>query len=234
MSRPKLSARPRDVRGKHVAQLRRDGVLPAVVYGAGVESQSISIDAHEFELLHRAAGRNALIDLSIEGDGAKATPVLLQAIQEHPVSRHPLHVDLLVVNLEEERTVDVPIAFVGESEAVDKQGGVLLHMRDAVQVRAKPDNLPSAIEIDISPLVDFDAVLHVSDLVIPEGVTLITDPHEAVARVQPPRVEEEPVVAEVEAEGEAAPEGEGEAEGAPAAEGAAEGGAAETGSEDNA
>jgi large subunit ribosomal protein L25 len=233
MSRPKLSARPRDVRGKHVAQLRRDGVLPAVVYGAGIESQSISIDAHEFELLHRAAGRNALIDLSIEGDGAMATPVLLQAIQEHPVSRHTLHVDLLVVNLEEERTVDVPISFVGESEAIDKQGGVLLHMRDAVQVRAKPDNLPSAIEIDISPLVNFDAVLHASDLVIPEGVTLITDAHEAVARVQPPRVEEEPVAAEAEAEGEAAPEG--EAEGAPVAEGAAEsGGAPETGSEDNA
>jgi large subunit ribosomal protein L25 len=226
MSRPKLSARPRDVRGKHVAQLRRDGVLPAVVYGAGVESQSIQIDAHEFELLHRAAGRNALIDLTVEGDGKAATPVLLQAVQEHPVSRHPLHVDLLVVNLEEERTVDVPIAFIGESEAVDKQGGVVLHMLNAVLVRAKPDNLPSAIEIDISPLVDFEAVLHASDLIIPEGVTLITDPHEAVVRVQPPRVEEEPVAAEAEAPAEGAAEGE------PAAEGAAEGGS-ETASEDN-
>jgi large subunit ribosomal protein L25 len=228
MSRPKLTARPREVRGKHVALLRRDGVLPAVVYGAGVQSQAISIDAHEFELLHRSTGRHAVIDLSIEGDGQNATPVLLQAVQEHPVSRHPLHIDLLVVNLEEERTVDVPILLVGESEAVEKQGGVLLHLRDAVLVRAKPDNLPSAIEIDVSPLVDFDAVLHASDLIIPEGVTLITDPHEPVARVQPPRIEEEPVVAEAEA----APEG--EAEGAPAAEGAAEGGAAETGSEDNA
>lgn len=227
MSRPKLSARPRTVRGKHVAQLRRDGLLPAVVYGAGVESQAISIDAHEFELLHRGTGRHALIDLSIE-NGMTGTPVLLQSIQEHPLSRLPLHVDLLVVNLEEERTVDVPIAFVGESEAVEKQGGVLLHMRDAVLVRAKPDNLPSAIEIDLSPLVDFESVLHASDLVIPEGVTLITELHEPVARVQPPRTEEEPVVAE------AAEAPEGAAEGAPAAEGATEGGGAETGSEDKA
>jgi large subunit ribosomal protein L25 len=220
MSRPKLTARPRETRGKAVAQLRRSGVLPAVVYGAGVESQAISLDAHEFELLRRHSGRHAVIDLSVEGD-SKAQPVLLQAIQEHPVSRHTLHVDLLVVNLEEERTVDAPIIIVGQSEAIDKLGGVLLHMRDAVLVRAKPDDLPSGIELDITPLIDFEGVLHASDLIMPAGVTMITDPTEPVARVQQPRIEEEPVVAE---EAEAAPE-EG-AEGAPAAEGAADAGPA--------
>ena len=214
MSRPQLSARPREVRGKAVAHLRRSGVLPAVVYGAGIPSQNIALDAHEFELLHRHAGRHAVIDLSIEGD-AKAQPVLLQSIQEHPVSRHPLHVDLLVVNLEEERTVDVPIVFVGQSDAVAKQGGVLLHLRDAVLVRAKPDDLPSGIELDISSLVDFEVTLHASDLIMPPGVTLITDATDVVARVQQPRIEEEPVAAEAEA----APE-EG-AEGAPKAEGGA-------------
>jgi large subunit ribosomal protein L25 len=224
MSRPQLSARPRDVRGKAVAHLRKGGVLPAVVYGAGVPSQNVSLDTHEFELLKRQAGRNVVIDLSIEGDG-KVQPVLLQAIQEHPVSRHPLHVDLLVVNLEEERTVDVPIVFVGTSEAVAKQGGVLLHLRDAVQVRAKPDDLPSGIELDISPLVDFDAALHVSDLVMPPGVTLVTDPSDAIARVQQPRIEEEPVAAPAEGAVE-----EGAAE--PAPEGAAEGG--ETAAEESA
>lgn len=224
MSRPQLSARPREVRGKAVAHLRKGGVLPAVVYGAGIPSQNLSLDTHEFELLKRQAGRNVVIDLSIEGDG-KVQPVLLRAIQEHPVSRHPLHVDLLVVNLEEERTADVPIVFVGTSEAVAKQGGVLLHLRDAVQVRAKPDDLPSGIELDISSLVDFDAALHVSDLVMPPGVTLITDASEAIARVQQPRVEEETVVGAAEAA--AAEEGAAE----PAAEGAAE--ATETAAEDN-
>jgi large subunit ribosomal protein L25 len=207
MSRPSLSARPRDVRGKAVAHLRKGGLLPAVVYGAGVQSQNLSLDTHEFELLKRRAGRNVVIDLSIEGEG-KVQPVLLQAIQEHPVSRRPMHVDLLVVNLEEERTVEVPLIFVGTSEAVAKQGGVLLHLRDAVLVRAKPDDLPSGIELDITPLVDFDSALHASDLVMPTGVTLVTDTSEAIARVQQPRVEEEPT-------------------GAPA-EGAAEAGAAST------
>lgn len=223
MSRPQLTAQPRAVRGKAVAHLRKGGVLPAVVYGAGVESQNISLDTHEFELLRRHAGRHAVIDLSIEGDG-KAQPVLLQSIQEHPVSRQPLHVDLLVVNLEEERTVEVALVFVGTSEAVAKQGGVLLHLRDGVLVRCKPDDLPSNIEVDITPLVDFDSVLHASDLVMPAGVTLVTDVTDAIARVQQPRIEEEAVVGAAEAA--AAEEG---AE--PAAEDA-EGG--ETAAEENA
>jgi large subunit ribosomal protein L25 len=215
MSRPTLSARPRDVRGKAVAHLRREGSLPAVVYGAGVESHNVTLDTHEFETLRRHAGRHAVIDLSIEGDG-KVQPVLLQAIQEHPVNRRPLHVDLLVVDLSLERTSDVPLVFVGVSEAVAKQGGVMLHLRDAVLVRAKPDDLPSGIELDISPLADFDAVLHASDLVMPAGVTLVTDADEPLARVQQPRIEEEPTAAAPEA---GAEEG---AEGAEKPEGAAE------------
>ena len=208
MSRPKLSARPREAQGKAVRRLRTQGVLPAVVYGLGRESQPIQLDAHEFELLRRHAGRNSLVDLAL--DGGRPQPVLLQGIQEHPVSRHPLHVDFLVVNMTEERTVDVPLAMVGASEAVDRMGGVLLHLRDTVQVRALPDDLPPTVELDITPLDSFDVVLHASDLTLPSGVTLVTDRAEPLARVQPPRVEEEPtVVAEgEEVEAEAAAEGE--------------------------
>ncbi|MDL2335940.1 MAG: 50S ribosomal protein L25 [Chloroflexota bacterium] len=198
MSRPTLSAQPRDIRGKAVARLRKGGTLPAVVYGAGMPSQNISLDTHEFELLRRRTGRHAVIDLSIDGDG-KVQPVLLQAIQEHPVNRRTLHVDLLVVDLSEERTVDVPLIFVGQSEAVAKQGGVMLHMRDSVLVRSKPDDLPSGIELDITPLTDFEAVLHASDLVMPAGVTMVTDASEPIARVQQPRIEEEAVVGAAEA-----------------------------------
>ena len=199
-------------------------MLPGVVYGRGQESHMIELDAREFETLHRHSGRHAVLDLKVEG-GGKAQPVLLHAIQEHPVTRRPLHVDLLVVNLEEERTVDAPIVIVGESLAIERLGGVLLHLRDAVLVRAKPDDLPSGIELDITPLEDFDAVLHVSDLKVPEGVTMITDPSEPVARVQAPRIEEEPVAAEV-AEGEA--EADTTAEGETATEsGGAEGSSGE-------
>lgn len=213
MARPILSVRPRSVRGKEVAKLRRAGTLPGVVYGAGRESQPIAIDARDFEVLHRQAGRNAVVDLQMDGD--KPLPVLLHVIQEHPVTRKTIHIDFLAVNMEEERTIDVAILMVGESEAVEKLGGVLLHLRDAVLVRAKPDDIPSGVELDISPLVDFEGTLHASDLQMPGGVILVTDPSEAVARVQAPRLEEVEPVAEAEegVEGEEAAEGEEDAGG---------------------
>jgi large subunit ribosomal protein L25 len=217
MTRPKLSAQPRSVAGKAVKRLRGAGVLPAVVYGRDRESTMIQVDAHEFDLLRRRSGRNALVDLSL--DGGKPTPVLLHAVHEHPVSRRPLHADFLVVAMTEEMTVDVPVSMVGSSNAVDRMGGVLLHLRESVQVRALPDNLPSSIELDITPLESFDVMLHARDLQVPAGVTLVTDADEPIARVQPPRVEEAPVPsAEEEAEA---------AEGAEAAEATAEAGGAE-------
>ena len=207
--RPTLAATNRDVLGKRVAHLRRAGQLPAVVFGHGVPSQALSLDSHEFELLQRRIGQNVLVDLSVEGK--KPTPVLVQSVQRDPVYRRMLHVDLFAVRMTEELTVDVPLAMVGESYAVDKLGGTLLHILESVKVKALPDRLPQSVEVPIEGLVDFEATVHVRDLTIPPDVTLLTDPDEIVARVQQPRIEEEPVVAAAEeevAEGEAA---EGEA-----------------------
>jgi large subunit ribosomal protein L25 len=218
VARPALAATRRTITGKAVSRLRRDGQLPAVVYGHGVASESIQLDARDFDTLRRHAGRNAIVDLKLEG--GRARPVLVHTVQIHPVSRKAIHADLFVVRMTEEMTVDVAIAFTGESVASEKMGGTLLHLRESISVRALPDSIPSELVLDITPLDSFDAVLHVSDLVVPEGATVLTDPSEPIARVQPPRVEEEPVVAD-EGAGEGAP-AEGEAEGE--AEGSAEGG----------
>jgi large subunit ribosomal protein L25 len=191
-TRPVVSAEPREVLGKKVSVLRRQGILPAVVYGGGQESQPIQLDAREFDVLRRNTTRNTLVDLKI--GGAKATPVLLQGIHEHPVRRNPMHVDFLVVSMTEAITVEVPDNYRGDSTAADKLGGTLLHMRESVSISVLAAALPSAIDLDISPLDSFEAVLHVRDLIVPEGVAILTDPDEALARVQPPRVEEEPVV----------------------------------------
>jgi large subunit ribosomal protein L25 len=216
-TRPTLAAEPREISGKRVAGLRREGRLPAVVFGRGLESTSVSIDTHAFDLLRRKTGPNALVDLSIGGD--KPQPVLIHGIQVHPVTRRPLHVDLFLVRMTEELTVDVPLVPVGDSTAVTTDGGTLLHGIESVKVKALPDHLPQSIEYSIESLVDFDATIHVRDLAIPSDVTLLTDPDEVIARVQAPRVEveEEPVVAEGEEAAEGAAEGEG-AEGAPASE----------------
>jgi large subunit ribosomal protein L25 len=218
-ARATLAAEHRDLTGKKVATLRHAGRLPAVVYGHGVESANVSIDTHEFEQLRRHTGPNALVDLSI--DGKKAQPVLIHGVQVHPVNRRPLHVDLFLVRMTEELTVDVPLVATGESIAVTQHGGTLLHPIESVRVRALPDHLPQSIVYSVESIVDFDTTLHVRDLVVPGDVTLLTDGDEIIAKVQPPRVEEEPVVAEAaeaEAEGEAAEGGAAPAEGAEAAE----------------
>jgi large subunit ribosomal protein L25 len=210
-ARATLAAEHRDLTGKKVARLRHAGRLPAVVYGHGIDSASVSIDAHDFEQLRRHSGPNALVDLSI--DGKKAQPVLVSSVQVHPVNRRTLHVDLFLVRMTEELTVDVPLVAIGESPAVANLNGTLLHPSESVRVRALPDNLPQSIEYSIEGLVDFDTTIKVSDLVMPEAVTLVTDSDEIIAKVQAPRVEEEPTVVGV-----------AEAEAAEAAEAATEGG----------
>jgi large subunit ribosomal protein L25 len=223
-SRLTLDAEPRAELGKKVAALRRAGRLPAVVFGHGLDSENVSLDAHEFELLRRKAGQNALIDLSVHGK--KARPVLVHGVQVNPVTRRPVHVDLFLVRMTQELTVDVPLVATGVSSAVENENGTLLHPTEHVRVKALPDHLPQSIEYSVESLVDFDAVIQVSDLAIPSDVTLLTDPEEVIAKVLAPRLQADEAALEAEEAAAAAEAGEAEGEAAPAegAEGA-EGGA---------
>ena len=226
-TRPSLAAEHREITGKAVSRLRKAGRLPAVVYGHGEPSTSVSVDAHDFDVLRRHTGPNTLVDLSV--DGKQPQPVLINSVQVHPVNRRPLHIDMFLVKMTEELTVDVPLIATGESTAVTQLGGTLLHPTETVRVKALPDHLPQSIEYSVESLVDFDAAIHVRDLVIPADVTLLTDAEEVIAKVQAPRVEVEEVP--VAAEGEEGAEGEEAAEGeAPSAE-ATEGGSTAEGDE---
>ena len=208
--RPTLAALPRTEMGKATSHLRKAGRIPAVVFGHG-ESTSVSVDAHEFQLLRRRAGANALIDLEVAGD--RTTPVVINGVQLHRVHRTVLHVDLFRVKMTEDMTVDVVVHGVGESEAVVKNGGTVLHAVDHVRVRARPDNLPKSIEADLTALADFDSVIAVRDLPVPAGATILNDPDEVIFRVLAPRVAEVEPGAEGEVAAVAAPvEGEAAAE----------------------
>ena len=213
--RPSLAALSRTVTGKQVARLRRDGLLPAVVYGHGMSSEPLTIDAHEFDLLNRHVGPSTLVDLKV--DGKKSRPVLVYSVQVHPVNRRPLHVDLFAVRMTEELTVEVQLIGQGVAPAADL-GGTLVHPVSSVKVRALPDNLPDVLHYDLSPLEDFDTTITVADLQVPDGVTVQAEPSDVIARVLPPRIEVEEVP-EAEAE-EALAEGAEEeaAEAAPEAE----------------
>ena len=216
-----IAAEPRSTTGKRNRQLRRSGQLPAVVYGKDTESLAIQVEAKAFDTLYRAAGRTSLVKLHVDGSAKSA---IIREVQRHPLSRRALHVDFLVVDLLQEMEVDVPLVFTGEPPAVELTGGTLMTPIGHLRVRALPAEIPHEITVDVTPLVDLDASLHVRDLVIPENVHVQTDGDELIARVLPPRIEEEPEVEEEALEGEAA-EG---LEGAEGAEGEAQAGEAET------
>jgi large subunit ribosomal protein L25 len=185
--RPRLAATTRTVTGKKVANLRREGRLPAVVFGHGAVSEPLTVDAHEFDLLRRHVGASTLVDLSV--DGNKPRPVILHGIQYHRLTQRPLHVDLFAVQMTEELTVDVHLVGDGVAPAVEN-GGTLVHPVSSIKVRALPDNLPEAIHYDLSVLTGYDQVITVADLVPPDGVVIQAEAAEVIARVLAPRVEE--------------------------------------------
>lgn len=201
--RPRLDAATRTLTGKKVAGMRRTGRLPAVVFGRGLPSEAVSLDAHDFDQLRRHVGASTLVDLAV--DGGRPRPVLLHGIQFHPVNRRPLHVDLFAVTMSEELTVEVQLIGDGVAPAAEA-GGSLVHPVSSVKARALPDNLPESIHYDLGALTSFDAVITVADLVVPEGVTLHADPADVIARVLAPRGEEAPVGGAVETAEAGAPE----------------------------
>ena len=207
-TRTELRVAPREVLGKKVKSLRRRGLTPANIYGHNVESQAIQVATEELKHVLKSAGRNDIVYLRLDGDDPR--PTFVRDVQQHPVTDAIQHIDFLQISLREKVRADVPIHLTGLSPAVDTYGGILMHGLDHVTVEALPTEVPSFLEIDVSPLTEINQALHVSDLDLPDEVTLLTDPEQVVAKVAPPAVEpveEVPEEEELE-EGEAAPEGE--------------------------
>jgi large subunit ribosomal protein L25 len=230
MARIELPVETRQVTGKKVAALRRSGVLPGNVYGKGLESVSIQIRTEEMDKTLKASTANEVFDLKIAGE-SETRPVVLQKMQRHPITSSPLHAEFYQVSLTDTMHAEVPLVVIGQSEAVITFNGVLMHAVTSIMVEALPLDLPSSIEVDITPLVELEQSLHVRDLPIPANVTVLTDPEVMVVKVSTPRVsvEEEDEAAAAAAAEEA---GEGAAEGGEeAAGGGGEDGATESESE---
>lgn len=210
----KLKASKRTVSGRHVRKLRTEGVVPAVVYGHRTDAEAVSLDGAEFRRVYAKAGRTHLVDLVLDGD--RAQKVLIKEVQHHPRFDGPQHVDLFRIDLKEKLQIDVPVTVVGESEPVKRGDADLLISLHAIRVECLPSDIPEAIEVDVSGLLEIDDAIRVHDLKLPEAVTVLSGEDEMIVKVQAHRVTEEPVA---EAEGEeAAAEGEEGAEGAEGAE----------------
>jgi large subunit ribosomal protein L25 len=206
----------RSVTGKHTRRLRAAGIVPGVLFGKKAGSVPVQLDAKALESLYREAGRTSIVQVSV--DGGSATSAVIKSLQRHPLSGRAVHVDFFAPDLTHEMTVDVPLIFDGEAPAIEATGGSLFTSLNALHVKALPADLPHELHVDLTPLVDLEAAIHVRDVAIAGNVTVLNDPDEMVARVLPPRVEEEPEPVVV--EGEEGIEGEEGAEGeAAAAEG---------------
>ncbi len=188
-----IEANPRTVIGKQVKALRRSGQLPAILYGVGSAPQTLQLPAHETELILQKVSGSTLIDLKI---GKKTHKVLVREVQREVISRKPIHVDFLEVAMDVTIRAVVPIELVGEAPAVRELGGVLVSGLNDIEVEALPSNLPDRISVDLSGLETFDDSITVGDLVVEEGVTILTEPEEAIANVVYQMEEEEPEVVE--------------------------------------
>ena len=206
-----LQVEQRSVTGKDAKKLRRQGLLPGVIYGFGVtDSEPVQVDSRTFERVYHRAGNVHLVDIQV-GETGKTTRAFISAVKRDPISHALTHVDFRVVNLRQEVTAHVPIILTGESPIVEEGEGLLSQTLDTLTIKVLPTEVPESIPVDISGLTEVGAMIHVSDLQLPAGVTLQNDAEEVVARITAPTIEvEEEAAPEAEAE-EAAEEPEGEA-----------------------
>jgi large subunit ribosomal protein L25 len=184
----KLAAKKRDASVK-AKKLRAQGLVPGVIYGHGVENRNVMMAYNEFAKAIKAAGESTLIDLGIESDGE--VKVLVKDWQVEPLTNRYAHVDFYQVNLKEKLKTEIALNFVGESPAVKEQGGSLVKSLDSVLVECLPTDLVHAIDVDVSGLTTFDAMIRVRDLKVPAGITVLENPDETIATVEAPMTEEQ-------------------------------------------
>jgi len=208
VSETALVVEAREGTGKGVSRkLRAAGKIPAVLYGRGRDSLPLALDPRALDRILRSSGANALLDLTVEGrPELRDTVALVKDLQRDPLKGAIVHADLYAVDLTRTVTVDVPVHLVGRARGLDF-GGILEHTLREVALECLPRAIPEAIEVEISHL-EVGDVIHVRELQLPEGVTLVTDGDLGVVHIALPQAEptpEEAAAAAAPAEGAAAP-----------------------------
>jgi len=198
-----VDAKPRQGGGKNDARrLRKTGMIPGVLYGAGQDSQAVSVDPKQMSrILHSESGHNSIFDLSLDGQTAK---VMIVDWQYEPIKGALLHVDLKRIAMDKVLQVSVPIVLKGEAPGVKQQGGILEQILREVEIECLPADIPSHIDADVSQLM-FGQMIRVSDLPYSDKVKYLTDEGQSVAHVVAVKEIVEAAPAEAAAEGAAAP-----------------------------
>lgn len=200
-----LKVKTRGRRGKGVARkVRVTGEVPSVLYGEGQAPLALQMDLRAFRHVVSAGGTHAVVQLEVEDNPSLSSPALIKAVQRHPVDGKIIHADFLRIRLDTRITTLVPIVFVGQARGV-VDGGVIDPQSREVEVECLALEVPHEIKVDVSHLGIGDSI-HVSDLVVPPNVTIVTESDRPVVAVQAPRVIKEEVPVEVEAEASTEPE----------------------------
>lgn len=189
LKNPILSASTRDERQKVVRRLRKQGYIPAILYGHGVENVLLKLASAPFEKVYRSAGGSTLVDLKV--DDRPPVKAIIQDVTRDPITGRFQHVDFHQVKMTEKITTEVALTFVGESKAVKGFGGVLVKNLDRVKIECLPGDLVHEIPVGIAKLEKFEDRITIKDLTVPNGITLLEKTDEVVCLVVPPRSEEE-------------------------------------------
>ena len=193
MEHIELKAEPREISGKHVKRLRAEGYVPAVLYGSKIKATPIQIASKPLHKALAQASGNTFIALQV-GD-KKPVLALTREVQRDALRHQIIHADFYQVVMTEKITVEIPLVFVGDAPAT-KDGGILVHGLDAIEVQCLPADVPPSIEVDLSSLTDFHSRVAVADLHLPATITILSDPQSLVAHIEAPRKAEEEEVAE--------------------------------------
>lgn len=191
----KLTATMRSKTDK-LSTIRNNGMVPAVVYGARVENQRISVSSIDFQKILKIAGESSTIVLELKNDKEEVLPsgknesvkkidVLIHEVQVDPIKGFPIHIDFLAIDMNKPVQVAIPLEFTGVAPAEKDGLGVLVKVMHEVEIEALPKDLPHNFSIDLSILVALDGQIHVGNISLPKGVKMITDGSEIIALIAP-------------------------------------------------
>jgi len=185
----KLEVGKRVAYGRKVKSLRRQLIIPANLFGAGITSQAVQVSESIFQKIYAEAGETSVVDVQIAGE-SKSVPVLIHQLQRHPVTGKVIHVDFLQVDLKKKITTSIPVELSGEAPAVKNAGGVLVQALNEIEIEALPTDIPESLIVDVSNLTEIGQALILKDVSLPSQVTLLTDIESTLVTIQEPAPEE--------------------------------------------
>ena len=185
-----LQVQKREILGKKVKILRKQGFVPAELYGANVENAHLVLPVKDFMKAYKEAGESTIVSLAFAD---KKIPVLIQDVVFSPLSQEVEHVDFLAVKMDEKIRTEVPLEFINEAPAVKEKNAILVKVTQELEVEAFPADLPRSIKVDLAKLIDIDTSIYVKDLEVSDKVKILVDGETVVASAVEQAVEEEVV-----------------------------------------